>query len=224
MCGLGGSLRDSIEGGPRAGWEGNLRQPVLRWRELSLLVVLLCSLHCNRAPGQVVPSIRLPLQTAVFGTFTYIKPTLWVAGDNAVWGFAGGSYVQTPNVFGFELRGTVSTSSGQLQQEGARAGPRAVWRYGPFSTYTAVLAGITNSWEWRLPGLRPRFGLRERASPDLTILGGVDFHMAHHISLRLGEVSYSRIHRRDVDLNTFGVSVGAVYRLPPPHSRGTQSK
>ncbi len=178
-----------------------------------LACILLCLLHCYRAPGQVGPSVQLPLDRVLFATFTDIKPTLWVGGDTQVLGYTFGGYIQAPRRFGFELRGSV-LQSGVLPQEGARGGPRAAWHHGPFTTYSAVLAGITNSWEWRVPGLRPLFGRRERASPDLTILGGVDLHVGPRFSLRLGEASYTRIHKRDVDLNTLSLSTGVVYRLP----------
>ena len=175
---------------------------------------MLCSLHCCRALGQVASEGRLALSTAAFGSFTYTKPTFLVVGDSAVWGVTAGAYIQSPRLFGLELRGSALRFGGAQQQEGISLGPRAVWHDRRYSLYTAALAGLTNSWEWRVPGVRPRFGLRERASPSLSIIGGVDFHTSHRISLRLGEVSYERIHRRDKDQNSVGISVGAVYRLP----------
>jgi hypothetical protein len=207
----GGSLRDSIEAGPRVGRESNLCQPILQWRGLKLLVILLCSLHGYWASCQEIPSVSQPLRMAVFGTFTDIKPTFQVVGDLAVWGFTAGGYIQTPHVLGVELRGSITKWGGPLHQEALALGPRAALHFRRFTPYTAVLAGVTNSWEYHNPQIPVA---TERASPALTVLGGVDFHMSHHISLRLGEVSYSRIHRSDVDLNSFGASVGIVYRVP----------
>jgi hypothetical protein len=207
----GGSLRDSKEAGPRVGRESNLCQPILQWRGLKLLVILLCSLHGYWASCQEIPSVSQPLRMAVFGTFTDIKPTFQVVGDLAVWGFTAGGYIQTPHVLGVELRGSITKWGGPLHQEALALGPRAALHFGRFTPYTAVLVGVTNSWEYHNP---QKPVPTERASPALTALGGVDFHMSHHISLRLGEVSYSRIHRSDVDLNSFGASAGIVYRVP----------
>jgi hypothetical protein len=207
----GGSLRDSIEAGARVRQVSSLRPPILRWRGLALLVILLCALHGYRASCQDITVVKQPLRMAVFGTFTDIKPTFHVVGDLAVYGFTIGGYIQSPHVFGAELRGSVTRWGGPLHQEAIAAGPRATLHFGRFTPYTAVLAGVTNSWEYHNP---QKPVPTERASPALTVLGGVDFHMSHHFSLRLGEASYSRIHRSDVDLNSFGASAGIVYRMP----------
>jgi hypothetical protein len=207
----GGSLRDSIEAGPRVKRESNLSQPIFHWRGLKLLVILLCSLHGYRASCQNIPVVSQPLRMAVFGTFTDVKPTFHMVGDLAVYGFTVGGYIQTPHVLGVELRGSITKWGGPQHQEAIALGPRAVLHFRRFTPYTAVLAGVTNSWEYHNP---QKPVPTERASPALTVLGGVDFYMSHHLSLRLGEVSYSRIHRSDVDLNAFGASAGIVYRVP----------
>src|ERR1700722_560459 len=207
----GGSLRDSIEAQLRMGRESNLRRPILQWRRLSSLVILLCALHGYRASCQNIPVVQQPLRMAVFGTSTDIKPTFHVVGDLAVYGFTIGGYIQSPHVFGAELRGSVTRWGGPLHQEAIALGPRATLHFGRFTPYTAVLGGVTNSWEYHDP---QKPVPTERASPALTVLGGVIFHMSHHFSLRLGEASYSRIHRSDVDLNSFGASAGIVYRMP----------
>jgi hypothetical protein len=211
----GGSLRDSAEHQPRQGRHRSVRQQGLRWRGLSSLFVLFCLVHSHRAYCQVpFPAVKLAPRIAVFGTFEDIKPTWKVVGDKAVWGGTIGGYVQAPHVVGLELRGSITRWGGQQHQEAVLLGPRAALHFGRFSPYVAVLGGVANSWSWPNPHTRPTPWVNEKVAPDLTILGGVDFHMDHHISFRVGEPSYTRIFRSDRALNTFGISVGAVYRLP----------
>jgi hypothetical protein len=210
----GGSLNSSAEARLEPGRQANQSWPVLRWRGLSCLLVLFCLVHCHHAHGQVpFPSIRLAPRTAVFGEFTDIKPNFRVNTDYAVWGFTVGGYVQTPHVLGFELRGSVTRWGGAEHQQAVLFGPRAVLHIRRFSPYVAVLGGAANTWSWRDPK-NLRLWVDEKVSPDLTILGGIDVHMSHRISLRVGEASYSRVFRSDRTLNTLGASAGLVYRLP----------
>jgi hypothetical protein len=190
------------------------RRQVLRSRRFSLLIALLCLLHCYRAPGQVpVPSVRIGPRLAIFGTITDIKPNFRNFEDYAVWGFTAGGYVQTRHVLGFELRGSVTRWGGHEHQETGLIGPRAALHVGRFSPYISVLGGEANSWSWRQPGNR-KLWVEEKIAPELSILGGLDVHVGHHLSLRLGEASYSQIYRSDRTLNTLGASAGVVYHIP----------
>jgi hypothetical protein len=210
---LGGSLRDSAQPGLESGRQDNRAQPVLRWRGLSCLIILLCSLHCSRAPGQVIPSVRLPPRIAIFGTFNALKPAFHKYGDDVVYGGTFGGYIQSPYLFGLEMRGSIDRWGGHLHQEAVLAGPRATLHLGRFNPYGAVLGGGAQSWAWKLP-VNPKSYLTSQISPDIAVVGGIDYRMAHHISLRLGEVTYSHIFRSDQSLNSFAASAGVVYRIP----------
>jgi hypothetical protein len=212
---LGGSLRDSTGLRLEPGRQDNRAQPVLRWRGLSCLVVLLCSLHCYRASAQVMPSVRLPPSVAIFGTFTALKPTFHIIGDKTVWGGTVGGYIQSSHLYGLEVRGSINRWGGYEHQEAILAGPRAAMRFGRFTPYAAALGGAVHSSLWYVPGTgvnaKP---YPDQVSADISALIGVDFHMAHHISLRLGEAQYSRVLRSDRQLNSLAASAGIVYRLP----------
>lgn len=185
-----------------------------RWRGVWSLVVLLSSLHGFRAQGQVpFPAVRLGPSTSVFTTITDIKPNFSGYEDYAVWGGTAGAYLQSSRIVGLELRGSVLRRGGMEHQEALLFGPRAALHVWQFAPYVAVLGGVAHSWSWRVPGDRTSW-VDEKASPDLTVLFGLDVHLAYHVSVRLGEASYSRIYRGDAALNTLGVSTGLVYRLP----------
>jgi hypothetical protein len=212
---LGGSLRDSTGIRLEPGRHDNRAQPVLRWRGLSCLAILLCSLHGYRVSAQVMPSVRLPPSVAIFGTFTAVKPTFHIIGDFTLWGGTVGGYIQSPHLFGLEARGSINRWGGYEHQEAILAGPRAAMHFGRFTPYAAALGGAAHSSLWYVTGtgvnLKP---YPDQVSADISALMGVDFHMAHHISLRLGEAQYSRILRSDRQLNSLAASAGIVYRIP----------
>jgi hypothetical protein len=88
-------------------------------------------------------------------------------------------------------------------------------RYGRFTPYAAVLVGAAHSSLWYVPGTGVNASNKpDQVSADISALMGVDFHMAHHISLRLGEGQYQRILRSDRQLNSLSASAGIVYRIP----------
>jgi hypothetical protein len=161
----------------------------------------------------VGPSVRLPPSVAIFGTFTALKPTFRIIGDLTVWGGTVGGYIQTPHLYGIEVRGNINRWGGYEHQEAILAGPRAAIHFGRLTPYAAVLGGAAHSSLWLVDAVNPK-PYPDRISPDISVLLGVDYHMAHHISLRLGEAQYSRIIRDDRQLNSFAASAGIVYRVP----------
>ena len=208
----GGSLRNSADRRPEPERQRNATQQVLRWRGLSSLVVLFCSLHCYRASGQVVPSLRLGPRISVFNTYTDVKPNLQDYQGNRVFGFTAGGYLQTRHVIGLDLRGSVTRWGGREHQEAVLFGPRAALHFGRYSPYAAALGGAAHSWWFREPGSHD-LAVYDQVSPDLTCLGGIDIYIAHHVVLRLGEASYSRVFRSDNTLSAFSIGSGFVYHL-----------
>jgi hypothetical protein len=183
-----------------------------RW-PIILLILLACTI--GRAPGQVMPSIRFGPRIAVFGTFNTLKPDYKYYGDFAVYGFSLGGYLQMPHVLGVEVRGSINRWGGEEHQEAALGGPRASVHLGPFSPYIAVLGGEANSWRWQNPRHtgQPEPTLVEGLGPTWSALGGVDFHVRHHLSIRLGEVSYGKTYLKNWTLTPITGSVGIVYRI-----------
>ena len=61
-------------------------------------LVLLFSVTAYSASAQVIPAIRVAPRTAVFGSFTDVKPDYVSFSDFAVYGFSAGGYLQTGHV------------------------------------------------------------------------------------------------------------------------------
>jgi hypothetical protein len=168
-----------------------------------------------RSPAQVIPAFRTPLNISIFGTFTDVKPNKEYFTDLAVYGFSAGGYLQTRHVLGVEIRGSITRWGGGQHEESALGGPRAALHVGNFSPYVGVLGGGGNAWSWnyrRTTELPPPRKL-EDTGLQWTALGGLDVHIRHRISLRIGEVSYSRLYVKGKTITPVGASAGIVYRI-----------
>jgi hypothetical protein len=178
---------------------------------LGVAVVVCFSGAPQTASAQVVPAGRSVGDVAVFATFTDAKPNFRYLYDRAVYGFSAGGYLQTRHVVGIEVRGSLLKWGSDQHEESALAGPRAALHLGRFSPYTSGLVGIGNAWSRNLnsePSL-----ITEATGLQWSILGGVDFHLAHHLRLRVGEVAYSKIYLSGRTLSPLNASAGFVYRI-----------
>lgn len=184
-------------------------------------LALLFSVTAYSASAQVIPQIRVGPSTAVFGSFTDVKPDYVSFSDFAVYGFSVGGYLQTRRVIGAEVRGSITRWGGDQHQESALAGVRASLHFHHFAPYVAILGGGGNTWSWSNP---PKPGLpkpvnTEEATTQLSVLGGLDLHLKHRLSLRMGEFSYSQIYRKEKTLTPISASAGIVYRVNWPSRR-----
>ena len=184
-------------------------------------LALLFSVTAFSASAQVIPAMRVGPRTALFGSFTDVKPDYVSFSDFAVYGFSAGGYLQTRHVIGAEVRGSITRWGGGQHEESALAGARASLHFGHFSPYVALLGGGGNTWSWSNP---PKPGLPtpakvEETSPQWSILGGLDVYLKNRLSLRMGEFSYSEVYRKEKTLTPLSVSAGIVYRVDWP-SRG----
>jgi hypothetical protein len=184
-------------------------------------LALLFSVTAYSASAQVIPQIKVGPSTAVFGSFTDVKPDYVSFSDFAVYGFSVGGYLQTRRVIGAEVRGSITRWGGDQHQESALAGVRASLHFHHFAPYVAILGGGGNTWSWSNP---PKPGLpkpvnTEEATTQLSVLGGLDLHLKHRLSLRMGEFSYSQIYRKEKTLTPISASAGIVYRVNWPSRR-----
>jgi hypothetical protein len=124
-----------------------------------------------------------------------------------------GGYLQTRHIIGAEVRGSITRWGADQHEESILAGPRAAMHFGHFSPYVAVLGGGGNAWvrsRTTEPGIP---SITEDDGPQLSILGGLDFHVKNRISFRMGEFSYSKVYLTDRTLSPLSVSAGVVYRV-----------
>lgn len=187
---------------------------------LRTALVLLLSATAYSASAQVIPSLKFGPKIAVFGTFTDTKPNYVSFSDFAVYGFSMGGYIQTRHVIGGEVRGSITRWGGDQHEESILAGPRAAMHFGHFSPYVAVLGGGGNAWVRTVPNEPGVHSIFEGTGPQMSILGGLDFHVKNRISLRIGEFSYSKIYLNDRTLSPLSASAGVVYRVNWPKLGG----
>jgi hypothetical protein len=163
------------------------------------------------APAQVGAAARLAPDISIFATATDAKPNFRYLYDRAVYGFSAGGFWQTRHILGVEVRGSILKWGSDQHEESALAGPRAARRFGRFTPYGCGLVGAGNAWSRNLPG-KPPF-IIEDVGLQWSILGGVDFRLAHHLRLRVGELAYSKIYLSDRTLSALNASAGLVYRI-----------
>src|SRR5271156_6026142 len=169
----------------------------------------------HSAPAQVIQGLQSRSNLSIFGTlpvnvtpdFGYYAPVLF--------GYQLGGFFQTRHLIGVEVRGTIQRRFNHQHQESALAGPRIALHYGPFSPYASVLGGAGNGWRYLNP---PVSGARnpqpvEGLGGQWTIAGGLDFHPTHHLGIRLGEISYSKIDLNNWNLTPLNFTAGIVYRI-----------
>lgn len=172
-------------------------------------VLLLIGPHI--ASAQVGPAARMAPDISIFATATDAKPNFRYLYDRAVYGFSAGGFWQTRHILGVELRGSILKWGSDQHEESALAGPRAARRFGRFTVYGCGLVGVGNAWSRNLPGKPPL--IIEDVGLQWSVLGGVDFRLAHHLRLRVGELGYSKIYLPTRTLTALTASAGLVYRI-----------
>jgi hypothetical protein len=163
------------------------------------------------ASAQVGPAARLAPDISIFATATDAKPNFHYLYDRAVYGFSAGGFWQTRHILGVEVRGSILKWGSNQHEESALAGPRAARRFGRITPYGCGLVGAGNAWSRNLPGKTPF--IIEDVGLQWSILGGVDYRLAHHFRLRVGELGYSKIYLPDRTLTALTASAGLVYRI-----------
>jgi hypothetical protein len=159
------------------------------------------------ARAQVAPEMRSPPSLHVFGNYTYGSSD-WGTSHN--FGYSLGAFVQTRHLWGLELRGDYLRWGSDNSRFDVVAGPRVAIHFARFSTYGAVLVGAGHPIE-RVKG--PKFRLESGTGAELKLLGGVDYYATHHLSLRLGEISFSEYYALPQGVSAIDVSAGLVYHL-----------
>jgi hypothetical protein len=163
------------------------------------------------ASAQAGPALRLPPDVAIFATATGGKPNFRYLYDRAVYGFSAGGFLQTRHFLGVEVRGSLLRWGSDQHAESALAGPRTALHFGRVSPYGCFLLGAGNAWSRNLPG-HPPF-IIEAVGLQWSAIGGVDLRLAHHLRLRVGELSYSKIYLANRTLTPLNASAGFVYRI-----------
>jgi hypothetical protein len=179
------------------------------------LPLLFLALLAN-ARGQAIPALKASSQLSVFGTFTDAKPDFRHWGDEAVYGVSAGGMLQSHHILGLEVRGSILRwGNGLEHQEYALAGPRAALHLRRISPYIVALGGYAHAWEWHdMPRpYAPKPKLDVGFGSQWTICGGLDYRLSHHISIRAGELGYSRIYATTHSLDQLNASAGIVFHI-----------
>lgn len=178
---------------------------------LQFFMALLVWGAAHSASAQVGPELRRPQDLSLFSTFTDAKPNFRYLYDRAVYGFSLGGFLQTGHTIGIEARGSILRWGSDQHEESALAGPRAALHFGRISPYACVLLGAANAWSRNLPGAVP--GINEAVGFQWSVVGGLDVHLKHHVSLRVADLSYSKIYLSQRTLTQLTASAGFVYRI-----------
>lgn len=180
-----------------------------------LSLVLVMTLATYRAHAQVVPTLRLPTRFSVFTTFTDVKPHFGYYDDRAVWGLTAGGIMQLPRLGGVEVRGSIARFGGLSHQESALIGPRVALHVFHVTPYGSLLFGEGNGWWWSNPPIKnkPKPELDEGRGFQWSVVGGLDFHLHNRLSLRIGELSFSRLYIPGRNMTPLSASSGLVFRL-----------
>jgi hypothetical protein len=158
--------------------------------------------------AQMGPEMRGPLSIHLFGTYSYGSSD----GDTGnSYGYSLGGFVQTPHLWGLEVRGAYLRWGSDESRFDAMAGPRVALRFARFSPYGAVLLGAGHPLA-RLNG--PNSQLESNTGAELKVLGGVDYYAGRHFSIRLGELSFSEYYALPKGVSAIDVSGGIAYHLP----------
>ncbi len=158
--------------------------------------------------AQVVPEMRGPLTIHLLGTYTYGSSD---GGTHNNYGYSLGGFVQTSHLWGLEVRGTYLRWGSDESRFDAMAGPRAAMHFARFSPYGAVLVGVGH------PLARPngpKSRLESGNGSELKLLGGVDYYATHHLSIRLGEISFAEYYALSKRVSAVDLSAGLVYHFP----------
>lgn len=167
--------------------------------------------------AQVGPAMRIPLSVHLFGTSTAGISSGPNANNTGSLGYSLGGFIQTPHVFGAEVRGSYLRWGSDQQRFDALGGFRAARHYSRFSPYGVVLAGIGH------PIIRtngPKSPQESNDGFEWKLGGGVDLYSGRHWSLRAGEVSYSIVYALPGrSISSFDFSGGIVYHIPVMRER-----
>ncbi len=162
------------------------------------------------AGAQVEQARRGPMTIHLFGTYTY-GSTDWFWHENARYGYSLGGFLQTRHLLGLEARGSYLRWGNNGSQFDALAGPRVTHHFWRFSPYVAALGGVGH----------PIARVHYHDSPfesgnggEWKLLGGVDYYASHHLSFRLGEISYAEMYALPKSLSEVDLSGGVVYHIP----------
>jgi hypothetical protein len=160
------------------------------------------------AGAQVGAGMRGPLTIHLLATYT---DGFSSGGRQNNYGYSLGGFVQTPHLVGLEVRGTYLRWGSAESRFDAMAGPRVSLHFARFSPYGAVLVGAGHPIV-RVDG--PRSRVEGANCVELKLLSGVDYYATHHLSIRLGEISFSRYYAFPKRVRAIDVSAGFVYHLP----------
>jgi hypothetical protein len=176
---------------------------------------LLLSLAACSASAQIIPGLNPHSNISAYATLPFnVTPDYRYFATPAVAGYSLGGYYQTPHLIGLEVRGTIQRRLNRQHQESALVGPRLSLRIGPFLPYVSFLSGVGNGWRYGeppIPGENPK--PVEGTGFQWTTVGGLDIHMTHHIGIRVGEVSYSKLYLKNWSLTPLNLTAGVVLRL-----------
>jgi hypothetical protein len=185
----------------------------------SLLCVVLVYLFARsgyRAAAQVIPGLKAtPNLSAYFTVPANVSPPYRYFGTPAITGYSLGGYLQPPHLVGLEIRGQIQRRLNAEHQESLQVGPRFAMRFGRFVPYVGALGGAGNGWRYLDPpvvGVKPPKPV-EGLGGAWTILGGLDIRLARHVSLRAGEIAYSKIYLKDWNLTPLNITAGVVFRI-----------
>jgi hypothetical protein len=159
------------------------------------------------AAAQAAPAMRGPLTLHLLGTATYGS---FNSGTNS-YGYSLGGFVQTSHLWGLEVRGAYLRWGSAESRFDTMIGPRVAFHYGRFSSYGDVLVGVGHPLA-RLNG--PKSTLVSSTGAEVKLLGGVDYYATHHLSIRLGEISFAEYYALPKSLSAIDFSGGFVYHIP----------
>jgi hypothetical protein len=170
----------------------------------------------HTASAQVINGLQAHSNISAYATLPFnVTPDFSYFRTPVVGGYSLGGFYQTPYFVGVEVRGIIQRRLNAEHQESALAGPRFAMRFGRFVPYVSALGGAGNGWRYREPpivGVKPPKPI-EGLGPQWTIAGGVDVKLTHHLSIRAGEVSYSKIYLKEWNLTPVNITGGVVWRL-----------
>jgi hypothetical protein len=176
---------------------------------------LLLSAAASSSSAQIIPGLNTHTNISAYATIPFnVTPDYRYFATPVVAGYSLGGFLQTPRLIGVEVRGTIQRRLNRQHQESALIGPRLSLRVGPFLPYVSYLAGVGNGWRYGeppIPGSNPT--PVEGTGFQWTLTGGLDVHLTHHLGVRVGDISYSKLYLKNWSLTPLNVTAGIVYRL-----------
>jgi hypothetical protein len=187
--------------------------PCIKQNIYSAAGAMLLSLAAHSAFAQVAPPVRYSPEGRVFTEFTVGKPDFGNYGDLAVYGYTIGGYRPSPRLLGFEMRGSILRSGGYDHAESALFGVRAPLHFARFSPYLGLLGGGTHTWWYtNAPNKGPKPVQKSGVGLQWMAVSGLDVYVNRHVSLRVGELSYSHVVVGSRNMTALTASTGVVFR------------